>query len=149
LDLGPKTWTLWKGHRVMKLLGPRSWNPPRALKPNWGPGSRKCHRVPRTKRLLDPRSQNPHQVLTSSTPPGPSPRRCPQILGASHPRLPIQWRSILWTPQGGSGPYNDWSTTSVRSSMIPRQDISRYMIYSTQSSLHQGSCAITFKLTRF
>jgi hypothetical protein len=81
-----------KGHRVKKLTGNISRNPPRASNPNQGPSSRKCHRVPSTKRLPYPRSRSSHWVPIASTPLSPSPQRWPRILGAKHPRR-------VWTIQ--------------------------------------------------
>jgi hypothetical protein len=71
------------------------------------------------------KSQIPEPTLgpTARTPPGPSPQRCPQVLGARRPSLLSPWRSIHRTHLGGFGPCSDRSTTSMRSTKMPRQDI--------------------------
>jgi hypothetical protein len=97
-----------------QLLGP-------TLNPKSGLNSQRCRQVLRTKKLSGPRSRSSlrprqparHRVLA----PG-------GVLGSWGPRaLSSQAngnRSTRPPPLGGSRPYSDRSTTSVRSSMMPR-----------------------------
>jgi hypothetical protein len=71
------------------------------------------------------------------------------IPGTTSPRGPSPWRLTNRTPQGGVVPSSARCTTSVRSSMTPKQGTWKCISYSIHLSLHPGSCTITSKLTRF
>jgi hypothetical protein len=69
-------------------------------------------------------------------------RRCHE------PPEPAPMEEHALDPRGGSGPSSAWYTTSVRSSMMPRQETWKCISCFMQFSLHPESYATTSRLTR-